>query len=131
MPISTIFATQPADASGAFLVRANLKGADLRGANLFAADLSGASLWDADLRDALLAKTDLSGANLSDADLSRANLLDAYLVGADLSHASGLTQEQLDGACGDDTTQLPQGLTIRTCPVAAPPASPSPPIGSS
>ena len=48
-----------------------------------------------------------------------------------LRRALNLTQAQLDEACGDDKTQLPQGLTIRTCPVTAPPASPSPPTGSS
>jgi hypothetical protein len=42
-----------------------------------------------------------------------------------------LTQAQLDDACGDDKTQLPQGLSIKTCPVTAAPTSPSPPPGSS
>jgi hypothetical protein len=32
-----------------------------------------------------------------------------------LSTASGLTQDQLDDACGDEATKLPSGLTIRPC----------------
>ena len=35
----------------------------------------------------------------------------SHLEGASLRDASGLTQEQLDVACGDDRTQLPDGLT--------------------
>jgi hypothetical protein len=50
---------------------------------------------------------------------------------ANLRDARHLTQAQLDHACGDDKTQLPERLTIKTCPVTAPSGSPSPPIGSS
>jgi Pentapeptide repeats (8 copies) len=122
-----------ADASGAFLVKAKLARADLRDALLWQADLRGADLRDADLRDANLGDADLRGADLLGADLTSADLLGADLTSADLTGTDfyGLTQAQLDGACGDDKTKLPQGLTIRTCPVAAPPASPSPPPGSS
>ena len=38
------------------------------------------------------------------------------LAGADLSGATGLTQKQLDQACGDKETKLPEGLTIKPCP---------------
>jgi len=37
------------------------------------------------------------------------------LAGADLTHARGLTQEQVDEACSDKSTRLPSGLTPRTC----------------
>jgi uncharacterized protein YjbI with pentapeptide repeats len=149
-------AKHKADLRGALLTGANLAGAnlgdaDLRGAGLWRANLRGAGLRRADLRNAILDRADLKGAvlvyaNLSDADLSGANLNGANLrgaklrgaglrgadlSGADLSGADGVTQEQLDEACGDNKTQLPEGLTIRTCPVAAPPASSLPPIGSS
>ena len=72
------------------------------------------------------------GAFLVRANLSRANLTDAILPHADLrnanlSFARNLTQERLRCACGDDKTPLPEDLTIKRCPVAAPPASPSPP----
>jgi hypothetical protein len=35
------------------------------------------------------------------------------IAGADLSRARGLTQEQLDDACGDSRTRLPSGLVAR------------------
>jgi uncharacterized protein YjbI with pentapeptide repeats len=125
-----------ADLFQADLSDARLSGADLRRARLGYADLSGADLSDAHLRRARLGYADLSGANLFDADLNGAFLSDANLRGADLrgavlSFARNLIQAQLDEACGDDKTQLPDGLKIRTCPVTAPPASPSPPPGSS
>jgi hypothetical protein len=114
---------------GANLSGANLSGANLSGANLSGANLSGAYLIKADLNSAHLIKADLSGANLSGADLSgadlsganlrRANLLDADLSGAHLSVAhlsgTGVTQEQLDKACGIDVKRDP-GLTIKPCP---------------
>jgi Pentapeptide repeats (8 copies) len=74
------------------------------GVNLGGANLNGA---------------DLSGANLGGADLLGANLLGARLDGADLRGADGLTQNQLDKACGEDT-KLPSGLTIKPCPTAPP-----------
>ena len=67
--------------------------------------LSGADLARADLFRATLVGADLSGATLSGADLPWANL----------SKALGLAQEQLDAACGNDETKLPEGLTIKPC----------------
>jgi hypothetical protein len=97
-----------ANLSGANLVNAQLSGAILTNADLRGAHLGGAYLGDADLRGA-----DLTGANLSDADL-----IDAKLSGADLSVAVvGLTQAQLDAACGDANTKLPEYLTPpKPCP---------------
>ena len=89
------------DLTGADLIRANLTGADLSNANLAWADLTGA---------------DLTGANLSGARLFEAILPNAKLRGADLRDAGNLTQRQLDVACGDENTKLPQGLTIKACP---------------
>ncbi len=45
-----------------------------------------------------------------EADLSRTDLQRADLRGANLTRAIGLTQEQLDKACGDDKTTLPDYL---------------------
>jgi len=39
----------------------------------------------------------------------------ARLQGADLSEAVALTQRDLEGACGDDSTKLPVGLKIVRC----------------
>ena len=127
--------------SGANLVAADLSGADLSGAdlsgaNLFGANLSHANLFGANLRDATLAHATLSGADLPLANLSNANLFDATLSGADLSRADlsgadlsradlsgadlsraeNLTQTQLDKACGNADTKLPEGLTLKPCP---------------
>src|SRR5579862_9200695 len=66
------------------------------------ADFSGASFRDMDLTGANLAH-----ARLDAADFTGAKLVLANLKGADLSHAKGLTQRQLDEACGDADTKLP------------------------
>ena len=47
----------------------------------------------------------LTGARLAGADLS----------GAVLEGAEGLTQRQLDQACGDEETKLPPGLIVAPC----------------
>ena len=120
-----------ASARGAFLVNAELYGCDLSYANLIATDLSGAKLMCANLYGADLLRANLKGvwlqwANLRRADLRRADLKEAllqgadlkgaWLQGADLNNARWLTQEQLDKACGDEHTKLPDGLTIKPCP---------------
>ena len=50
------------------------------------------------------------GSTLSGAKLSGTNL-----SGAQLARAVGLTQSQLNQACGDDATVLPRGLRIPAC----------------
>jgi uncharacterized protein YjbI with pentapeptide repeats len=67
--------------------------------------LDGAHLDGSDLRDAVLDTVILKEATLSN----------SCLVGADLRGAGGLTQEQLNKACGDERTKLPEGLTIPRC----------------
>ena len=92
----------------------SVKGASLRGRSLRYANAFLAFLANADLRDANLQRADLRLANLQGADLSFANL-----QGADLRDAKGLTQEQLDWACGDKNTKLPDDLSeykMRPCP---------------
>ncbi len=111
---------QEANLSGAILVkaelaRANLTGADLTNANLSKAELeraglAKATLQGANLRFADLARTDFHGANLSGADLKGAYTLLTRLQGTDLSQTLGLTQDQLEIACGDGDTRLPDGL---------------------
>jgi len=64
--------------------------------------------------------TDLSGANLAHANLDGADLTGAVMTitsikGTDLTHARGLTQQQLDSACGDAETKVPAGLAVKTC----------------
>lgn len=94
-----------ADLHRADLCRAKLHGAELRWADLHRARMCRADLEGADLKEADLHRADLSGANLRGADLRGADLR-----GADLRRAKGLTQAQIDAACGDPSTRLPHGL---------------------
>jgi hypothetical protein len=91
--------------SGANLYHASLYVADLGGVNL-----SGANMFRADLRIANLLGANLNSANLSGANLRDADLSGANLSRADLSRAHFLTQTQLDEACGDANTKLPESL---------------------
>ena len=115
-----------ADLQGVSFVNSNLQGFNLKGANLQKANLSGARLQKANLDGASLVNAYLQFANLQGASFRNANfrkamlnaadLLGAKFQGADLSGARGLTQEQLDKACGDENTKLPKNLTIKRCP---------------
>lgn len=110
-------------------------------------DLSGARVRQADLSLSTFDRTKFTGADMSivnafgvraeDADFTNVNFEDAVLVGgwfgrsnfagakfgnanlsgSDFTGAKGLTQSQLDTACGDAGTKLPQGLTIVPCKV--------------
>ncbi len=114
------------DLQEANLRLADLQEADLRGANLQEANLRLADLQEADLRDAKLQKALLGFANLQGANLRDADLQGANLRGADLTKAKNLTREQLDGACGDDKTKLPDDLAdyqMMPCPEPEQPPS--------
>ncbi|MDR3527858.1 MAG: pentapeptide repeat-containing protein [Rhizomicrobium sp.] len=106
--------------TGADLTNQCVKGGDLTGANFDSAKLVVACMSKANFRGASFRGADLSGANLADSKLDDADLTGAILVitsikGTDFSRAKGLTQAQLDGACGDAKTRLPAGLTVRVC----------------
>ena len=62
-----------------------------------------------------IASADLSSADLTAADLRDANLRGAYFRGVNLSGALNLTQTQLDEACGNANTKLPEGFTLKPC----------------
>ena len=108
----------------------NLAGADLSNTCVKGRDLHGADFDGADAHLMCMSYADFSGASFRGADLSAANLAHAKLDGADmtgarltitslkgtdLSRAMGLTQAQLDQACGDAETKVPEGLSVRTC----------------
>ena len=76
----------------------------------------GCNLSDASFRNTDLSHVDLSGAVLKNADLTGAKLALANIQGADLSTAKGLTQPQINRACGDAATQLPPRLHVQFCP---------------
>lgn len=88
----------------------NFSGADLSITNMFGtrfnqSDFSGADLTRATLVGAYLGSSNLKGVNLTGANIS----------GANLSIVRGLTQPQLDRACGDNSTMLPEGLRVPAC----------------
>lgn len=90
--------------------RADFHGANMSLANLFGGRFSHANFSDVNLAGATLVGGYYGGARFGGAVLTRANL-----SGSDLSLASGLTQAQLNTACGDATTALPSGLTVPAC----------------
>ena len=90
--------------------RTNFHRANLSIANLFGARLGRANLTDANLSRATLVGAYLGGARMHGAVLTHANL-----AGAELAEAIGLTQAQLDAACGDASTTLPTGMHLAQC----------------
>ncbi|MGH6870550.1 MAG: pentapeptide repeat-containing protein [Rhizomicrobium sp.] len=108
------------DLAGADLTNTCVKGGNLEGAKFDGARAVLMCMSYADFKGASFRKTDLAGANLAHADVDDADFTDADLSitsikGTDLSHARGLTQAQLDRACGDAETKAPAGLTVKTC----------------
>jgi hypothetical protein len=74
-------------------------------------DTEHATLNGAHLDGAEIGLAYLEGARLAGADLEGAILVETHLDGVDLSHATNLTQEALDTACGKPPKALPTGLT--------------------
>jgi uncharacterized protein YjbI with pentapeptide repeats len=73
-----------------------------------------------DFRNASFRGTDLSGTNLAHANMDGADVTDAAMVttsvaGTDLTHATGLSQKQLDQACGDTATKVPHNMSVHIC----------------
>lgn len=99
-----------ADLSLSTMNRARFARADLSVANLFGGRFTAASFAGANLERATLV-----GAYFGSADFSGANLTEANLSGAEMNRVRGLTQSQLDRACGDATTRLPAGLRVSPC----------------
>ena len=123
-----------------FFQLANLIEANLSGANFDRANMAGVQLNNAKAINASFVYTNFSGARLDKGDFSGANFSYAWLnwtwfagakfdganfagakmpgaqlYNADLSKAVGLTQDQIDKACGDFSTKLPPGLNVPAC----------------
>ena len=81
------------DLHGAFLRRTDLSRANLTRANLARADFTNAIFREADFKDAILDGT--------------------VLKGADLTGTKNLTLSQLRMAILDETTTLPEGLSLQ------------------
>lgn len=113
------------DFSNAVLTRADASHSEFTGADFTQADLTRARLVDASCPRARFERARLAHSNARGADFTRAsfahadvtqmNFEDADLSGADLRSARGLTQTQLDQACGDRRTRLPRGLRVERC----------------
>jgi uncharacterized protein YjbI with pentapeptide repeats len=116
---------EDADFRGAYLGRTDLRSRLLTRANFAGANLQGADLRDSDLTGADFERT-IVGCYVADkkklepvitcADLRGALLQRARFAGADLRDAEGLTQTQLDGACGDQARHYSRGVAAgRVC----------------
>lgn len=89
---------------------ANLSNTNLSLANLFGARFNRTNFSRANLQNVIAVGTYFGSSNLTGADLTGANL-----SGADLSLVKGVTQAQLNRACGDANTKLPKGKTLPAC----------------
>ena len=72
--------------------------------------MSRARFTGANLTNAAFVGAYLQGANLTGSDLTGTNF-----SGAQMDRAVGLTQGQLNKACGDQSTRLPKGLSLPSC----------------
>ena len=93
----------------------NLQGADFDNTRLVLACMSHANFRHATFRRADLSGANLAGSNLDGADLTGAIFSITSIKATDLTRAKGLTQKQLDAACGDADTKVPAGLTVKVC----------------
>ena len=108
----------------------NLTGSRLRQADMSLAVMNHTRFANTDMRDVEAYGGVFSGSNFSGANLTNASFVGAYLEGASfagatlaganfsgaqLNRATGLTQRQLNQACGDATTALPGSLRIPAC----------------
>ena len=108
------------DLKGADLSNTCVKQHDLHGADFTDADASLMCMSFADFTGVSFRNTDLSGANMAGAKMDGADLTGAKtsitsFLGTDLRKVKGLTQKQMDVACGNAATKLPFGLKVHTC----------------
>lgn len=106
--------------SGADLANTCVKDHDLHGADFTGADASLMCMSFANFTGVRFRNTELSGANMAGAKMDGADLTGAKtsitsFLGTDLRKVKGLTQKQLDVACGDAKTKLPPGLHVHHC----------------
>jgi uncharacterized protein YjbI with pentapeptide repeats len=93
----------------------DLHGADFTGANATLMCMSFANFTNVSFRGTELSGANLAGAKMDGADLTGAGTSITSFLGTDLTKVKGLTQKQLDVACGDAATRLPPGLKIHRC----------------
>jgi uncharacterized protein YjbI with pentapeptide repeats len=93
----------------------NLEGADFEHAKLVLMCMSYANFRGARFRNADLSGANLAHAILDGADFTGAQLAITSVKGTDLTHVKGLTQAQLNEACGDAATKVPAGMKVKIC----------------
>ncbi len=103
------------DLSGRILVGARLSNSVFNRSNFSRAVLTRADASRSEFENSNFSGADLSGANFNEADITGANFAAANIAGANLETAHGLTQRQLNAACGDLQTRVPRGLRVRMC----------------
>jgi len=99
-----------ADLSLSVMNRTSFARADLRDVNAYGGVFSSANFSGADLTNATFVGAHLEGSSFAGANLSGANF-----SGAEMARVSGLSQGQLNAACGDGYTRLPPGMRIPAC----------------
>jgi uncharacterized protein YjbI with pentapeptide repeats len=104
-----------ADLTNTCVKEHDLHGANFDGANATLMCMSFANFTNASFRGTELSGANLAGAKLDGADLTGAKTSITSFLGTDLTKVKGLTQKQLDVACGDAKTKLPRGLKVHTC----------------
>ncbi len=110
-----------ADLSDTNLEKSEMQRADFRNTNLTNTNFSKAELGRANFDNAIVENVNFEFANLARADFRTTKLsgqndfTGSFLFltrfeGQDISQAKGLVQSQIDIACGDEKTVLPEGL---------------------
>lgn len=99
-----------ADLSVSVFDHSRFGGDDLRDVNGYGGRFTGANFAGANMTNATFVGAYLEGANLRGANLSGVNF-----SGAEMARAVGLSQSQLNAACGDPSTTLPAGLHVPAC----------------
>ncbi|MES2254878.1 MAG: pentapeptide repeat-containing protein [Pseudomonadota bacterium] len=106
--------------TGANLLNLCVKARDLHGANFDGANatlmcMSFANFRGASFRGTILDAANLASAKLDGADMTGARTRITSFLGTDLTRVKGLSQSQLDTACGDAKTKVPAGMKVHFC----------------
>lgn len=106
--------------AGANLLNLCVKARDLHGANFDGANatlmcMSFANFRGASFRGTILDAANLASAKLDGADMTGARTRITSFLGTDLTRVKGLSQSQLDTACGDAKTKVPAGMKVHFC----------------
>jgi len=104
-----------ADLTNTCVKEHDLRGADFTGANATLMCMSFANFTGVSFRGTELSGANMAGAKMDGADMTGAKTSITSFLGTDLRRVKGLTQKQMDVACGDTKTRLPAGLHIHRC----------------